>query len=99
MGESFLRGDQDSPGCSKHVICGKILPKRPFCNGGYEEVSFSVDIINELFGLPNEMEKYPGHMLNNEPSQGLTKKILKTIAWLEAKWEQTLTGRLWLYTH
>lgn len=44
--------------------------------------------INELYGLPNEVEAYLGHELINRPTQGIARQILNTIAWLGTEWKK-----------
>uniref|UniRef100_A0A9I9DSV8 Uncharacterized protein n=1 Tax=Cucumis melo TaxID=3656 RepID=A0A9I9DSV8_CUCME len=65
-----------------------------------EKVSFSVETINKIHGLPNdEVEAYLGHQLINAPTQGFARIMLKKIVWLDAEWKKIPMGRLQLYPH
>lgn len=44
-----------------------------------ERISFRAEVINELYGFPNEAELYIGCKLINHPTKGIVKEVLKTI--------------------
>lgn len=58
----------------------KFHPIDMYATMDVEKVSFHAEVINELYGLPDEAEMYLGHQLIKYPTKGIAKNVLKTIA-------------------
>lgn len=77
----------------------RFHPTELYATVNREKVSFSVEAINELHGLLEEVEAYHGHELVMKPTEGLARRMLEVTVWPRAEWERTSTGRLQLYLH
>lgn len=64
-----------------------------------KKVSFTMEEINELYGLLNDLDSYPSQSLIAEPTKGDARMIIQLIAWLGAGWTRTTTRSLQLYPH
>lgn len=55
-------------------FCGEVSSIRVIRDSGRGE-GFTVEEINELYGLPNDPDAYPGQRLIVKPTEGEGKKI------------------------